>query len=78
MPPPTEERSDAADYFVQQANEISTTYQTRLAAWQALLEQLTGLDPRRCPACGTGQMVIIERLSPQPLRAPPDQNQRVA
>jgi hypothetical protein len=41
-----------------------------LEDWRARLERLTGIDPRRCPACGIGTMIA----SPLPhrTRKPPD------
>jgi hypothetical protein len=41
--------------------------------WQQLLQQLTGIDVRRCPACG--ELAVVRRPldAPKPLaRAPPE------
>jgi hypothetical protein len=41
----------------------------RAEPWQDLLTRITGLDPRVCPYCGEGKMVLKEVLNPsaQPL-----------
>ena len=40
--------------------------------WQSLLQSLTGIDPRRCEACGQNALHLIGELKPaQSLRAPP-------
>jgi len=44
---------------------------TRRETWQELLARLTGIDPRVCPHCGEGKMVLREVLLPQDHRAPP-------
>jgi Putative transposase/Transposase zinc-binding domain len=44
---------------------------TRRETWQELLARITGIDPRVCPHCGEGKMVLREVLLPQDHRAPP-------
>ena len=39
--------------------------------WQDLLERITGVDPRICPYCGKGKMVLKEVLNPSALPLPP-------
>lgn len=39
--------------------------------WQDLLTRLTGIDPRVCPSCGKGRMILREVLPPQYGRSPP-------
>ena len=39
--------------------------------WEDLLYRLTGVDPRICPHCGIGRMVLKEVLQPQTDRSPP-------
>jgi len=39
--------------------------------WEDLLEQITGVDPRICPYCGKGKMVLKEVLDPTALPLPP-------
>ncbi|MEW6666614.1 MAG: IS91 family transposase [Thermodesulfobacteriota bacterium] len=39
--------------------------------WQDLLARITGVDPRTCPYCGKGKMVLKEMLPPSPLPRPP-------
>jgi hypothetical protein len=39
--------------------------------WEDLLEQITGVDPRTCPYCGKGKMVLKEVLDPAALPLPP-------
>lgn len=46
------------------ARKVPTTWQDRLAA-------LTDNEAPGCPACGKGQMVRVETLLPQTVRAPP-------
>lgn len=43
---------------------------TRLP-WQDLLESITGVDPRICPKCGKGKMVLKEVLDPTAFPLPP-------
>lgn len=43
----------------------------RRETWQELLARLTGIDPRICPHCGEGKMVLKEALLPQDYRGPP-------
>ena len=40
-------------------------------SWQDLLTRLTGHDPRICPYCGKGRMVLKEVLNPSALPLPP-------
>lgn len=40
-------------------------------SWQELLQRITGLDPRICPFCGKGTMVLKEVLSPSAFPMPP-------
>jgi hypothetical protein len=39
--------------------------------WEDLLEQITGVDPRVCPHCKKGKMVLKEVLDPAALPLPP-------
>ena len=39
--------------------------------WQDLLTRITGRDPRLCPYCGKGTMVLKEVLNPSALPLPP-------
>ena len=39
--------------------------------WQVLLARITGRDPRICPFCGKGIMVLKEVLIPSPFPMPP-------
>ena len=39
--------------------------------WQDLLTRITGVDPRICPYCGKGKMVLKELLNPSALPMPP-------
>jgi hypothetical protein len=39
--------------------------------WQDLLTRLIGIDPRICPYCGKGKMVLKEILNPSALPLPP-------
>ena len=39
--------------------------------WEDLLLRLTGIDPRICPTCGKGRLVLREKLQPGMLRSPP-------
>jgi hypothetical protein len=39
--------------------------------WQDLLEHITGKDPRICPYCGKGKMVLKKVLAPAVLPLPP-------
>lgn len=40
-------------------------------SWEDLLYRLTGTDPRVCPNCGKGRMVLREKLIPKRGRCPP-------
>jgi hypothetical protein len=40
-------------------------------AWQDLLARITGVDPRICPYCGKGKMVLKEALNPSAFPLPP-------
>jgi hypothetical protein len=40
-------------------------------SWQDLLTRITGTDPRICPYCGKGNMVLKEVLNPSALPLPP-------
>jgi len=40
-------------------------------SWQELLQRITGHDPRICPFCGKGTMVLKEVLIPSPFPMPP-------
>jgi hypothetical protein len=40
-------------------------------SWQDLLARVTGFDPRICPYCGKGKMVLKEVLNPSALALPP-------
>jgi hypothetical protein len=40
-------------------------------SWQDLLTRITGRDPRICPYCGKGRMVLKEVLNPSALPLPP-------
>lgn len=39
--------------------------------WEDLFLRLTGIDPRICPTCGKGRLVLKEKLRPGILRSPP-------
>jgi len=39
--------------------------------WEELLTRITGIDPRLCPHCGNGKMILKEVLLPTINRAPP-------
>jgi hypothetical protein len=39
--------------------------------WQDLLTRITGVDPRVCPRCGKGKMILRETLLPVLDRWPP-------
>ena len=39
--------------------------------WEELLTRVTGIDPRLCPHCGKGKMILKEVLLPTINRAPP-------
>jgi len=39
--------------------------------WEELLTRITGIDPRLCPHCGKGRMLLKEALLPTINRAPP-------
>lgn len=40
-------------------------------SWENLLYRITGIDPRVCPSCGKGRMVLKEVLQPKRGRCPP-------
>jgi hypothetical protein len=40
-------------------------------SWQDLLTRITGHDPRICPTCGKGRMVLKEVLNPSTIALPP-------
>ena len=40
-------------------------------SWEDLLFRITGTDPRICPICGKGRMVLREKLQPRRSRYPP-------
>jgi len=40
-------------------------------SWQDLLARVTGVDPRICPYCGKGKMVLKEVLNPSAFPLPP-------
>jgi hypothetical protein len=44
------------------------------ASWQDMLARICGIDPRICPYCGKGKMVLRELLMPRLLRSPPMKN----
>ena len=39
--------------------------------WEELLTRITGIDPRLCPHCGKGRMLLKEALLPTINRVPP-------
>jgi len=39
--------------------------------WEELLTRITGIDPRLCPHCGMGKMILKEVLLPTINRTPP-------
>lgn len=43
----------------------------RRETWQEFFARMTGIDPRVCPHCGEGKLVLKEILVPQDHRAPP-------
>jgi hypothetical protein len=46
-------------------------------SWEQRVLRLTGVDPRLCPVCGEGRLVLLQRVEPEPQevlpapRAPP-------
>jgi len=47
------------------------TAENKKESWQDLLARITGVDPRICPICGKGKMVLKEVLDPSALPLPP-------
>jgi hypothetical protein len=45
--------------------------QVEKPTWEELLTRITGIDPRLCPHCGNGKMILKEVLLPTINRAPP-------
>jgi hypothetical protein len=45
--------------------------QVEKPTWEELLARITGIDPRLCPNCGKGKMLLKEVLLPTINRAPP-------
>jgi hypothetical protein len=45
--------------------------ENKFESWQDLLTRITGHDPRICPYCGKGRMVLKEVLNPSALPLPP-------
>jgi hypothetical protein len=39
--------------------------------WEDLFLRLTGIDPRICPICGKGRLILREKLQPRSVRPPP-------
>lgn len=39
--------------------------------WEDFLLRITGIDPRVCPTCGKGRLVLREKLRPKMTRSPP-------
>lgn len=39
--------------------------------WEDLVLRITGIDPRICPICGKGKLVLREKLRPKMTRSPP-------
>jgi len=40
-------------------------------SWEELLFRITGIDPRLCPYCGKGRMILRQKLQPGRSRYPP-------
>ncbi len=53
------------------AKPLNQDLQKHREPWQDLLERITGIDPRICPYCGKGKMVVKEVLNPSALPLPP-------
>jgi hypothetical protein len=53
------------------ANPLNQNPEKHREPWQDLLERITGIDPRVCPCCGKGKMVLKEVLNPSALPLPP-------
>jgi len=53
------------------AKPLNQDPQKHREPWQDLLERITGIDPRVCPSCGKGKMVLKEVLNPSALPLPP-------
>lgn len=53
------------------AKPLNQDPQKHTEPWQDLLERITGVDPRVCPYCGKGKMVLKEVLNPSALPLPP-------
>jgi len=49
---------------------LMQTDEQRLS-WQELLEQVSGIDPTRCPHCKKGRLFLVEVLDPIRARSPP-------
>jgi len=45
--------------------------QVEKPSWEELLTRITGIDPRLCPHCGKGKMILKDILLPTINRAPP-------
>ncbi len=45
--------------------------QVKKPSWEELLTRITGIDPRLCPHCGKGKMVLKDVLLPTINRTPP-------
>jgi hypothetical protein len=48
---------------------VTETGEERLS-WAELLEKVTGIDPRLCPHCKKGRLVLFEVLDPIACRSP--------
>lgn len=53
------------------AKPLNQDLQKHREPWQDLLERITGIDPRICPYCGKGKMLVKEVLNPSALPLPP-------
>lgn len=53
------------------ANPLNQDREKHREPWQDLLERITGIDPRVCPYCGKGKMVLKEVLNPSAFPLPP-------
>ena len=47
------------------------SYEKQRESWQDLLTRITGTDPKICPYCGKGKMVLKEILTPSAFPMPP-------
>ena len=58
---------------------VSNDYNVKATdlTWQELLLKITGIDPRICPVCGEGKLILVETINPTN-HAPPKSLNSVA